>query len=91
MMGTIIMVEHGLFEGLAPYITLKPEKYVISADYKAKFGEEPIQIPVEKTEMLTVHMMNFLDSVRSRKQPTLQRGDRRQTAGVDLDGGAVLP
>ncbi len=69
--GTVILVDHGMFESFAPYITVKPEKYVVSAAYKAKFGEEPIQIPVEKTEMLTVHMMNFLDSVRSRKQPTL--------------------
>jgi predicted dehydrogenase len=69
--GSVIMVEHGMFESYSPYITVKPETRVISPEYKAKFGAEPIQIPVEKEDMLVIHMTNFLDSVRSRKQPVL--------------------
>ena len=44
---------------------------MISAEYKAKFGAEPIQIPVEKADMLVLHITNFLDCVRSRRQPVL--------------------
>lgn len=69
--GTIIMVEHGRFEGFAPYITVKPEKRVISAEYKAKFGEEDIKIAVEDKDTMNTHIGNFLDCIRSRQQPTL--------------------
>ncbi|MBI4890953.1 MAG: Gfo/Idh/MocA family oxidoreductase [Acidobacteria bacterium] len=69
--GTLVMVEHGRFEGFAPNITVKPEKRVISAEYKAKFGEEPIQIPVENKDTMYTHIGNFLGSVRSRQKPTL--------------------
>jgi predicted dehydrogenase len=69
--GSVIMVEHGMFESYSPYITVRPETRVISPEYKAKFGAEPIQIPVEKEDMLAIHITNFLDSVRSRRQPVL--------------------
>jgi predicted dehydrogenase len=69
--GSVIMVEHGMFESYSPYITVRPEPKVISDEYKAKFGAEPIQIPVEKEDMLTLHITNFLDCVRSRRQPVL--------------------
>jgi len=69
--GTVIMVEHGMFESYTPYITVKPETRVISEEYKAKFGVEPIQIPVEKYDMLAAHITNFLDCVRTRQQPVL--------------------
>jgi predicted dehydrogenase len=69
--GTIVMVEHGRFEGFAPNITVKPEKRVINAEYKAKFGENPIQIPVENKDTMVTHIGNFLDCVRSRQKPTL--------------------
>jgi len=71
--GTIIMVEHGMFEGLTDHITVKPEKRVIDAEYKAKFGEEPITIPVNKEDPMMTHIGNFLDCVRDRKnkKPTL--------------------
>ncbi len=69
--GSVIMVEHGMFESYSPYITVKPETRVISPEYKAKFGAEPIQIPVEKQDMLVLHITNFLESVKSRKQPVL--------------------
>jgi hypothetical protein len=39
--GTIIMVDHGMFEGKTDHITLIPEPRVIGkdSDYKSKFGE----------------------------------------------------
>ncbi|HNY40132.1 MAG TPA: Gfo/Idh/MocA family oxidoreductase, partial [Bryobacteraceae bacterium] len=69
--GTIIMVQHGQFEGATPTITVKPEKRVISAEYKAKFGEEPITIAVDNKDSMDTHIGNFLDCVRSRQKPTL--------------------
>jgi predicted dehydrogenase len=68
---SLIMVEHGRFEGFAPYITVRPEKRVISADYKAKWGEEDIKIPVEETNTMQAHVGNFLQCMRSRQKPTL--------------------
>src|SRR5579862_3354266 len=68
--GTIIMVDHGKFEGETDHITVIPEKRVIDDAYKAKWGEEKISIPVtEKPEW--AHMQNFLECVRSRQKPTL--------------------
>ncbi len=69
--GSVIMVEHGMFESYSPYITVRPETRVISEEYKAKFGANPIQIPVEKSDMLVAHITNFLDCIRSRQQPVL--------------------
>ncbi len=68
--GTIIMVEHGMFEGKTDHITVLPEKRVISDEYKSKFGEDTITIPVEEKPEWA-HMQNFLDCVRSRQKPTL--------------------
>jgi len=69
--GTIVMVEHGRFEGFAPNITVKPERRVIDAEYKAKFGEEPIKIAVDNKDTMDTHVGNFLDCIRSRQKPTL--------------------
>jgi predicted dehydrogenase len=78
--GSIIMVEHGQFESLTPFISVIPEKRVVNDEYKAKFGDEPIKIPVEKTETIAVHITNFLDCMRSRQKPTLdvETGARAQ-------------
>jgi predicted dehydrogenase len=70
-LGTIIMVEHGQFEGSTNHITLKPEKRVIDDAYKAKFGDEPVTILVEKQNSMQAHVKNFLDCVRNRQKPTL--------------------
>jgi len=68
--GTIIMVDHGMFEGETDHITVIPERRAIDDAYKAKWGEEKITIPVtEKPEW--AHMQNFLDCVRSRQKPVL--------------------
>lgn len=68
--GTIVMVEHGRFEGYAEFITVFPEKRVIGDEYKKKWGEDPIKIAVAQTEP-DAHMKNFLDCVRSRQKPVL--------------------
>jgi predicted dehydrogenase len=70
-LGTLVMVEHGQFEEPAPYVTVKPERQVVNAEYKAKFGDEPARIQVEDKDMLATHIGNFLDCVRTRQRPTL--------------------
>ena len=77
---SLIMVEHGRFEGYAPEITVRPEKNVISDEYKKKWGEEEIKIAVEKTDAMQTHVRNFLDCIRTREQPTLnvETGARAQ-------------
>ena len=69
--GTIVMVEHGMFESDTESITVKPERRVISAEYKAKWGDQPITVPVEKKDSMFTHIGNFLDCIRSRQTPTL--------------------
>jgi predicted dehydrogenase len=68
--GTIIMVEHGQFEGKTDFIEVRPEKKTIGGDYKSKWGDQPFQIKVDEKPRWA-HMQNFLDCVRSREKPTL--------------------
>ena len=74
--GTLVMVEHGRFEGFSPYLTMKPEtvgrenaKKNISPDYK--FGMEDVKIPVEDFSAMERHVDNFLKCIRTRETPTL--------------------
>ncbi len=74
--GTLIMVEHGRFEGFAPYLTVKPEtvgreanKKNINPDYK--FGMDDVKIPVEEFSAMERHVDNFLKCIRTRETPTL--------------------
>ncbi len=67
---SLIMVEHGRFEGYAPYITVRPEK-AASKEYLAKFGKEDIKIPIEANDTMRTHVANFLDCMRTRNKPTL--------------------
>ncbi|HVX66726.1 MAG TPA: Gfo/Idh/MocA family oxidoreductase [Bryobacteraceae bacterium] len=71
--GTIIMVDHGMFEGVTDHITLKPETRVTKEDsaYTAKFGAEPIQIPIEQQNSMQAHVRNFLECMHTRQKPTL--------------------
>jgi predicted dehydrogenase len=83
--GTIVMVDHGMFESPTEFITVKPEvrrhrkedgtveKTAIGGDeYVAKFGTEEIKIPVDTSkDMMTAHIDNFLDCVRTRQKPHL--------------------
>lgn len=76
---SLIMVEHGRFEGYAPYITLKAEKSrsrngakFVVPELEDKFqGKDEIQIPVEDKPTMPTHVGNFLECMRTRKKPTL--------------------
>ncbi len=68
---SLIMVEHGRFEGRAPHITVRPEVRGGNPEYLAKFGKEDIKIPVEDTDTMRTHVGNFLDCIRTRNKPTL--------------------
>ncbi len=77
--GTIIMVEHGQFEGRTDNIILRPQTRPIRdangqttwkpivEDYK--FGVDEQKIPVEQYNSMTAHINNFLDCMRTRKKP----------------------
>jgi predicted dehydrogenase len=82
--GTIIMVEHGMFERLVPHITVKPQlkhkpgslgsaapEPIGGEDYARKFGTKDIQIPVEQTDMMAAHISNFLECMHTRAKPHL--------------------
>lgn len=69
--GSIIMVEHGRFEGFSPYITVLPEKNVISSEYKSKFGSDPIKLQVAETDTMQTHVKDFLSCMRTRQKPRL--------------------
>ena len=75
--GTIIMVEHGMFEAPTPDIVVRPEKVHIEGqqgrqvfpDYK--FGADEIRIPVDQYDMMQAHIGNFLRCMRTREKPHL--------------------
>jgi predicted dehydrogenase len=70
-LGTIVMVDHGMFEEPTDHITVRPEEDLIDTAYVAKFGKEERQIPIEKEDDEILHVRNFLDCVRSRQKPHL--------------------
>lgn len=88
--GTIVMVDHGMFEGATDHITLKPERVrgsnpnesgYIDPKWPEKFGaDKEITVPVEQKDIMQVHVGNFLDCMRSRQKPTLdvETGARAQ-------------
>jgi predicted dehydrogenase len=75
--GTIIMVEHGMFERRTDNIVVRPELVRIEGqegrhpfpDYK--FGQDEIKIPVDQADMMQSHIGNFLQCMRSREKPHL--------------------
>jgi predicted dehydrogenase len=73
--GTIILVDHGKFESMVPYITLKPQvsggKAIGGDSYAAKWGLKDIQIPIDQKDMMTAHIENFLGCMRTRQKPHL--------------------
>lgn len=93
--GTIIMVEHGMFERPTEFITVRPEltrkrlkdgdfeKAAIGGEaYVSKFGMDEVKIPVDQSkDMMTAHIENFLDCVRTRQKPHLdvETGARAQS------------
>ena len=79
--GTIIMVEHGQFEGVTPNIIVRPEKVRLPSPEHGisprgpfpgyKFGSEEIKIPVEQYSSMDAHISNFLQCMRTREKPRL--------------------
>ena len=79
--GTIIMVDHGQFEGSTPDITVRPQIVTLPEkseghrvrgpfpDYK--FGKDEIKIPVEQYDTMQAHVGNFLQCMRTREKPHL--------------------
>jgi predicted dehydrogenase len=73
--GTIVMVDHGRFESMVPYITVKPEvqrgKALGGDKYAEKFGTAEKRIEIDQTDPMQVHVGNFLDCMRTREKPHL--------------------
>jgi predicted dehydrogenase len=80
--GTIIMVEHGQFEGRTENIILRPEvkrtranrdsPYVTAPMFDGyKFGADEQKIAVDQFDAYTAHIKNFLASMRTREKPHL--------------------
>jgi len=83
--GTIIVVDHGKFEGSVPYITVKPQttggkmvdgkmtgaKAIGGDAYAAKWGTNDIQIPIDQKDSMAAHIDNFLSCMRTRQKPHL--------------------
>ncbi len=67
--GTIVMVEHGQFEGRTDHITVTAER-PFREDFTKKWGSDKVVIPVENKGP-NAHMENFLESIRTRQKPTL--------------------
>jgi len=88
--GTIVMVEHGMFERPTDFITVKPEvkrarsggepTAIAGEEYAKKFGTNEIKIPVDQRDMMTAHIDNFLSCIRTRQKPHLdvETGARAQ-------------
>jgi len=70
-LGTIVMVDHGMFEEPTDHITLKPERRAVDQAYSARFGRDEMQIPIDKEESMDKHVRNFLACMRTREKPTL--------------------
>jgi predicted dehydrogenase len=66
---TLVMVEHGRFEGQTDSISVTAERPFRDEFYK-KYGTERVVIPVEDKGP-DAHMKNFLECVRTRQKPVL--------------------
>ncbi len=75
--GTIIMVEHGMFESSTPDIVVRPELVRSEGENEPhpfsdyRFGDKEIRIPVEQKDPMQAHIGNFLSSMRTRQKPHL--------------------
>jgi len=65
--GTIVMVEHGMFEGRTDYITVIAERHS-AEEFKKKYGSTEVQIKVEPRPS---HYENFIQCMRTREKPVL--------------------
>lgn len=82
--GTIVMVEHGMFERYTPYISVKPEKWhgqYIDSSWPERFGPgDEVRFDIPQEDTLQKHIGNFLDCMRTREKPVLdvETGARAQ-------------
>ena len=67
--GTIVMVDHGRFEGQTDHITVNSEK-IYRDKFIQKFGYSSVDIPVENHGR-DAHMANFFECMKTRKKPHL--------------------
>jgi predicted dehydrogenase len=65
--GTIMMVEHGMFEGKTDFISVTPERHNTEA-FTKKYGSAEVKIKVEPRPS---HYQNFIECMRSRQKPVL--------------------
>ena len=84
--GTIVMVEHGKFEGQTDYITVEAEP-IYREPFVSKYGTENLQIKVEDRGR-DAHMKNFLECIRTRAKPRLD-ADTAYRAQVTISMGVM--
>lgn len=84
--GTIVMVEHGRFEGRTDYITVESEQ-IFRDDFVRQYGTENVQIKVEDRGR-DAHMKNFLECLRTREKPNLD-ADTAYRAQVTISMGVM--
>ena len=84
--GTIVMVEHGRFEGRTDYITVESEP-IYREPFVSKYGSDNVQIKVEDRGR-DAHMKNFLECIRTREKPRLD-ADTAYRAQVTISMGVM--
>lgn len=84
--GTIVMVEHGRFEGQTDYITVESEP-IYREPFIREYGTETVQIKVEDRGR-DAHMKNFLECIRTRERPRLD-ADTAYRAQVTISMGVM--
>ncbi len=67
--GTIVVVDHGRFEGQTDHITVNSEE-IYRDEFVKKYGYQSMQIPVADTPV-DAHMANFFECIRTREKPHL--------------------
>jgi len=65
------MVEDGKFERYSENLIIRPEAPHGHTFPGYKFGKDEIKIPVDRADMMQLHIGNFLSCVRTREKPHL--------------------